>query len=88
MCIAHAVSDAPMRANATTTHVPSTSSSDLSNTDRSDLLIHGFSEDSTDTIIDVRVTNLDSKSYTSKIATHEGSGTTRQREEKERLQTL
>ena len=55
---------APMRANGTTTHVPSaSSSSDFQNADRSDLLIHGFSEDSTDTIIDVCVTNLDSKSY-------------------------
>jgi len=46
------------------THVPSTSpSSDFLNADRGDLLIRGFWEGSTDTIIDVRVTNLDSKSY-------------------------
>ena len=32
-------------------------------TDRGDLLIRGFWEGATDTIIDVRVTNLDSKSY-------------------------
>jgi len=52
------------RANGTKTHVPSTSSSsDFLNADRGDLFIRGFSEGSTDTIIDVRVTNLDSKSY-------------------------
>jgi len=46
------------------THVPSaSSSSDFLNTDRGDLLIRGFWEGSTDTIIDVRATNLDSKSY-------------------------
>jgi len=39
------------------------SSSDFLNADRGDLLIRGFWEGSTDTIIDVRVTNLDSKSY-------------------------
>jgi len=33
------------------------------NADRGDLLIRGFWEGSTDTTIDVRVTNLDSKSY-------------------------
>ena len=33
------------------------------NADRGDLLIRGFWEGSTDTIIDLRVTNLDSKSY-------------------------
>jgi len=33
------------------------------NADRGDLLIRGFWEGSTDTIIDVCVTNLDSKSY-------------------------
>ena len=53
-----------MRANGTKTHVPRTSSSsNFLNTDRGDLLIRGFWEGSTDTIIDVRVTNLDSKSY-------------------------
>jgi len=53
-----------MRANGTKTHVPSaSSSSNFLNADRCDLLIHGFCEGSTDTIIDVRVTNLDSKSY-------------------------
>ncbi len=40
---------APMRTNGTA--------------DRSDLLVLDFWENSTDTIIDVRVTNLDSKSY-------------------------
>ena len=39
------------------------SSSDSLNADRGDLLVRGFWEKSTDTIIDVRVTNLDSKSY-------------------------
>ena len=39
------------------------SSSDFLNADRGDLLVRGFWEKSTDTIIDVRVTNLDSKSY-------------------------
>jgi len=45
-------------------------------------LIRGFWEGSTDTIIDVRVTNLE------EFSTQEGSGTTREREEKEILQTL
>jgi len=58
------INPAPMRANGTKTHVPSaSSSSDFLNADRGDLLIRGFWEGSTDTIIDVRVTNLDSKSY-------------------------
>ena len=39
------------------------SSSDSLNADRGDLLVRGFWEKSTDTIIDVSVTNLDSKSY-------------------------
>jgi len=39
------------------------SSSDFLNADRGDLLVRGFWEKSTDTIIDVRVTNLDRKSY-------------------------
>jgi len=52
---------ASMRINDTKTHVPSaSSSSDFLNSDRGDLLIRGFWEGSTDTIIDVRVTNLDS----------------------------
>ena len=80
----------PMRANGTITHVPSTSSSSaFLNADRSDLLIRGFWEGSTDTIIDVRATNLDSKSYKNlppKKALE--SGTTREREEKEILQAL
>jgi len=55
---------APMRTNGTKTNVPSTSSSSgFLNADRSDLLVLDFWENSTDTIIDVRVTNLDSKSY-------------------------
>ena len=58
------INPAPMRANGTKTHVPSTSSSsDFLNADRGDLLIRGFWEGSTDTIIDVRLTNLNSKSY-------------------------
>jgi len=58
------INPAPMRANGAKTNVPSTSSSsDFLNADRGDLLIRGFWEGSTDTIIDVRVTNLDSKSY-------------------------
>jgi len=58
------INPAPRRANGTKTHVPSaSSSSDFLNADRGDLLIRGFWEGSTDTIIDVRVTNLDSKSY-------------------------
>jgi len=53
-----------MRANGTKTHMPSaSSSSEFLNADRGDILIRGFWEGSTDTIIDVRVTNLDSKSY-------------------------
>ena len=58
------INPAPLRANGTKTHVPSASSSpDFLNADRGDLLIRGFLEGSTDTIIDVRVTNLDCKSY-------------------------
>ena len=58
------INPAPMRANGTKTHVPcASSSSDSLNADRGDLLVRGFWEKSTDTIIDVRVTNLDSKSY-------------------------
>jgi len=58
------INPAPMRVNGTKTRVPSaSSSSDFLNTDHGDLLIRGFWERSTDTIIDVRVTNLDSKSY-------------------------
>ena len=53
-----------MRANGAKTHMPSaSSSSDFLNADRGDLLFRDFWEKSTDTIIDVRVTNLDSKSY-------------------------
>jgi len=53
-----------MRANGTKKDVPSaSSSSDFLNADRGDLLIRGFWEGSTDIIIDVRQTNLDSKSY-------------------------
>ena len=58
------INPAPMRANGTKTHVPSaSSSSDFRNADRGDLLIRGFWEGPTDTIIDVHVTNLDRKSY-------------------------
>jgi len=58
------INPAPMRANGTKMHVPSaSSSSDFLNTDRGDLLNRDFWEGSTDTIIDIRVTNLDSKSY-------------------------
>jgi len=58
------INPAPMRANGTKTHVPSaSSSSSFLNADRIDVLIRGFWEGSTDAIIDVRVTNLDSKSY-------------------------
>jgi len=58
------INPAPMRVNGTKTHVPSaSSSSDFLNADRSDLLVRGFWEKSTDTIIDVRMTNLDSKIY-------------------------
>jgi len=58
------INPAPMRANGTKAHVPSASiSSDFLNADRGDLLIRSFWEGSTNTIIDVRVTNLDSKSY-------------------------
>jgi len=49
---------APMSANGTKTHVPSASSSSgFLNADRGDLLIRGFWEGLTDTIIDFRVTN-------------------------------
>jgi len=58
------INPASMRANGTKTHAPSaSSSSNFLNADRGDLLVRGFWEKSTDTIIDVRVTNLDSKSY-------------------------
>ncbi len=58
------INPALMHANGTKTHVPSaSSSSDFLNADRGDLLVRGFWEKSTNTIIDVRVTNLDSKSY-------------------------
>ena len=60
----HIINPAPMRANGTKTHVPSAPPSyNFLNADRDDLLIRGFWEGSTDSIIDVRVTNLDSKSY-------------------------
>jgi len=58
------INPAPIHANGTKTHILSaSSSSDFLNADRGDLLVCGFWEKSTDTIIDVRVTNLDSKSY-------------------------
>jgi len=58
------INPAPMRANGTKTLVPSPSPSPgFLNADRGDLLIRCFWEGSTDTIIDVRVTNLDSKFY-------------------------
>ncbi len=58
------INPAPMRANGNKTHMPSAFSlSDFLNTDRGDLLLRGFWKKSTDTIIDVHVTNLDSKSY-------------------------
>jgi len=48
------INPAPMRANGTKTHVPSASfSSGFLNADRGDLLIRGFWEGSTDSIIDV-----------------------------------
>ena len=51
-----------MRANDTKTHQSCASpSSNFPNADREDLLILDFWEESTDTIIDVRVTNLYSK---------------------------
>ena len=54
------INPAPMHANGTKTHVPSTSSSfDFVNADHGDLLIRVFWEGSTHTIIDVRVANLD-----------------------------
>jgi len=57
------INPGPMRANGTKTHVLSaSSSSDFLNADRSDLLIRGFWEKSTDNIIDVRVANFDIKS--------------------------
>ncbi len=59
------INPAPMCANGTNTHMPSASPS-LSaflNADNGDLLIRGFWEGSTEAIIDVRVTKLDSKSY-------------------------
>jgi len=57
------INPAPMRANGTKTHMLSASSSYGCFADRGDRLVRGFWEKSTDTIIDVRVTNLDSKSY-------------------------
>jgi len=58
------INPVPMRANGTKTHVPSpSSSSDFLNAERGGLLIRGFCEGSTDTIIDTRVTNFDSKFY-------------------------
>jgi len=58
------INPAPMRANGNKTHVPSAPpSSDSLNADRGDLLIRSFWESSIDTIIDVRATNLDSKSH-------------------------
>jgi len=54
---------APMHANGTKAHEPGTPSSSDVLKNRGDLLIRSFSEGSTDTIIDARVTNLDSKSY-------------------------
>jgi len=57
------INPAPMHANGTKTHMPTASSSDFLNSDRGDLLVRGLWEKSTDTIIDVLVTNLDSKSY-------------------------
>ena len=58
------INPVPMRVNGTKTHMPSASSSSgFLNADRSDLLVRGFWEKLTDTIIDVYVTNLDSKSY-------------------------
>jgi len=82
------INPALMRANGTKTHVPSASSSSyFLNADHDDLLIRGFWEGSTDTIIDVRVTNLDSKSYQNlppkKVLEQQET-----REEKEILQTL
>ena len=71
-----------MRTNGTETHMPSASSSSgFLNADRSDLLVRGFWEKSTGTMIDVRVTNLDSKSY-KEFFTQEGPGTTGERKEK------
>ncbi len=53
-----------MGVNGVKTLVPSpSSSSDFLNVNRCDLLVRGFWEKSTDTIIDVRATNLDSKPY-------------------------
>jgi len=64
------INPAPMPANGTKTHVPSASSSSgFLNADRGDILIRGFWEGSTDTIIDVRVTNLDSKSLSTQFFT-------------------
>ena len=81
------IDPAPMRASGTKTHVPSASSSSgFLNADRGDLLVRGFWEKSTDTIIDVCVTNLDSNCY--ELATQEGFRTTRERAENEILQTL
>ena len=58
------INPAPIRANGTKTHVESASSSSgFLNADRGVLLVCGFWKRSTDTIINVRVTNLDSKSY-------------------------
>ena len=78
------INPAPMRGNDTETHVPSASSSyDYLNADRRNLLIRGFWEGLTDTFIDVRVTTLDSD--LKELATQEGFGTTREREEEEEI---
>ena len=58
------INPTPMRVSGTKIKVPSVSPSfDFLNADRGDLLIRGFWEGSTHTIIDIRETNLDSKSY-------------------------
>ena len=58
------INPTPIRANGTKTHVPSASySSDFLNVDHGDLLIRSILKESTGTIIDVCVTNLDSRSY-------------------------
>ena len=63
------INSSPIRANGTKMHVLITSSSsEFLNADRVDILIRGIWEGSTNTIIDIRVTNLDTKSY--KILSH------------------
>ena len=63
------MNSSPIRANGTKMHVLITSSSsEFLNADRVDILIRGIWEGSTNTIIDIRVTNLDTKSY--KILSH------------------